>query len=188
MKNAVDMNIDKSNITDTGYWTSSIEQGHIFDKKLALGIAELFSGLSSFWDIGCGDGSYTEFLNQSGFHGNGIDGNPNTPSDNLIIDLTKVFHIERRDFSICIEVAEHIPAQFQNQFLLNLTNSSNNIVLSWANKSQVGSGHVNPKNNIQVIDIMKKFGFSVDLIKSAFLRNCSEHWYLKKNLLVFYLS
>ena len=175
-------------ISETGFWTSPLTVGHIFDQGLAYGISKLCSNLSTFWDIGCGNGYYVKYLNENGFNGNGIDGNPNTSDGNLILDLSKLINIPKRDFSISIEVGEHIPKEYENVFLMNLTNSSNYIILSWANKAQIGSGHVNPKNNIEVIKKMNQFNYSVDLEKSGFLRNCASQWYLKKTILVFNLS
>lgn len=178
--------INNVTISDTGYWTSSIDIGHIFDHKLADGISELCKGKNTFWDLGCGPGLYVDHLNNCGYCGIGIDGNPNTPEGNIIMDLSKPQIIPKKDFSISLEVGEHVPPEYENIFLLNLTNSSNMLILSWANKAQVGSGHVNPKNNLEVINKLASYGYNVDIEKSAFLRNCCEQWYFKKTILVFH--
>ena len=48
------------------------------------------------------------------------------------------------DWVICMEVAEHIPREFEHVFLLNLVASAQKgVLLSWGLPGQNGIGHVN---------------------------------------------
>lgn len=179
--------LDNVSYTDTGTWNSPINIGHNIDKGLASGIIEFAEkfNLKTFWDIGCGDGTYTSLLRDGGLIGDGIDGNPNTPPSFIIGDLTTNLRLSKRDFSICIEVAEHIPQQYLPFFIKNLTDSSDLIILSWASKNQYGAGHVNPKSNLEVINLMKSYNYQC-LLKDAFdMRIFCKEWYLKMNILIF---
>ena len=64
------------------------------------------------------------------------------------------------DAAMSIEVAEQIPAQFEDKFVDNLVGSARDLViLSWAVPGQGGEGHVNGKTAMAVNQKMKEHGW-----------------------------
>jgi hypothetical protein len=62
-----------------------------------------------------------------------------------------------------LEVAEHIPSTTTDTFLdLLIRLNKHGIILSWAKVGQAGHGHINAKNEDEVIEIMKKKGYVID--------------------------
>jgi len=60
------------------------------------------------------------------------------------------------DWVMSIEVAEHIPAEYQLVFVDNLIRlSKHGIIMSWAVPGQGGHGHVNEKSNDDVVEMMR---------------------------------
>jgi hypothetical protein len=61
----------------------------------------------------------------------------------MVEDLTKPFKTTKGNV-ICIEAFEHIPSQFEKQFVENIINAcSGKLVISVAVEGQPGIGHVN---------------------------------------------
>ena len=151
-----------------GYWENNSTEGHGVDAGLMRGLVDFFmrNGVvvnndfeyTKIIDIGCGDGSYTKYLKDAGFDCVGYDGNPYTVQ--LTNGLCKVadFSIKQDlgkfNWVLSLEVAEHIPAEFEDVFIDNLhRHNTEGIILSWALPSHGGDGHVNPKENDYVIEI-----------------------------------
>ena len=86
--------------------------------------------------------------------------------------------------TICLEVGEHIPKQYESIFLDNITSlTTNKIILSWAIIGQLGDGHVNCMNNDEVILKMDELGFKYLENDSIDARNSVSRfiasWFLK---------
>ena len=63
---------------------------------------------------------------------------------------------------VFLEVAEHVPMQYENTLLDNVTNACDSkLIMSWALRDpfQCGHGHVNNKNNDEAITVICKRGF-----------------------------
>merc|ERR1711966_12244 len=59
-----------------------------------------------------------------------------------------------------LEVAEHIPKEFEDAFLDNVVrNARCYIILSWSKLAELGSGHVNARGNDYVKAKMESLGF-----------------------------
>jgi hypothetical protein len=85
--------------------------------------------------------------------------------------------------TICLEVGEHIPKQYESIFLDNITSlTTNKIILSWAVVGQGGDGHVNCMNNDEVILKMNELGFNYLEDDSISARNSVSYkiapWFL----------
>ena len=90
------------------------------------------------------------------------------------------------DAAMSIEVAEHIPAQFEDQFVNNLIGSARDLViLSWAVPGQGGEGHVNGKTGEAVRGVMKKHGWEKNEAFTHRLQIGSTLPWLKANVQVF---
>ena len=88
---------------------------------------------------------------------------------------------------ICLEVAEHIPAKFEDIFLSNLVrHAKHGLILSWAVPGQPGHYHVNNKPLALVVQSLKKLGFERDEKMSKFLQTHAHNGPLKNNTNVYH--
>jgi hypothetical protein len=122
-------------------------------------------------DFGCGMGDYLKKLQDNGFtklygfEGEVRKGSPNFVDSwdltNPIKDYKNYDYLKSNAYNtICLEVGEHIPKQYESIFLNNITSlTTNKIILSWAIIGQLGDGHVNCMNNDEVISKMNELGF-----------------------------
>ena len=103
------------------------------------------------------------------------------------LDMTTPFTLtERADWILCLEVGEHIPAQFGPVFLESVTrNARCGIVISWAVPFQPGNGHVNNQPNSYVIDHMSRDGFRQNLKYQNILRANGTFPWFKNTAMVF---
>merc|ERR1711865_81770 len=91
------------------------------------------------------------------------------------------------DNVMCIEVAEHIPAEHTGIFLANLEAlATKRVVLSWSPPLQAGVGHVNGKTEAEVVELltMHTRSLEVDLELTGRVRAAAQIPYIAKSLLV----
>ena len=90
------------------------------------------------------------------------------------------------DWIVSLEVAEHIPSQFESVYLDNVfRHAREGIILSWAVPGQNGLSHVNNKPLDYVIDVMKTNGFLRDEILSTKLQKLANLWAFRTHLYVY---
>lgn len=182
-----------------GQWISDSYSGHVFDEGLAECLSEIVlqRNIATAVDMGCGPGWYVAYLRRLGIRAYGYDANPYTEQLSSPM-FNSSYHCECLDLSeevifskpfelvLSIEVGEHIPMEFQDTFLDNLTNNcSNCILLSWAVPEQVGDGHVNLQTNEWVINQIARRGFVFNREKTILYRSkCNNDWF-KKTLMFF---
>lgn len=154
------------------------------DKGLARSIASIIPKGSSISDLGAGGGWYTDYFNKNGFKSYAYDASPVRPAHVKYIDLTKDIHIDQRDWTVSLEVGEHLPKQFESTYLNNVARS-NNVILSWAIPGQGGNNHVNLQPNNYIISQMEQKGYQYDRESSNKLRKDSTFSWFKKTLMVF---
>ena len=187
-------------IAPTGYWDA--EKAHLVHTTCPLLADWIARFLSSdrdtpLRDFGCGVGGYMKRLEEAGFrHVLGFEGAP---------PLEKVCssHIAQHDLTVplsgtgargnvlCLEVAEHIPDQFESVFLDTLTDhcaEGRFLILSWAVPGQGGDGHVNCRTNEYAIERMKERGLTYMPIATQdarqFISDTKLFWF-KNTLMVF---
>ena len=165
---------------------------HATDLNLAKQLSE-FLQLKSVASFGDGPGEYKKHilsLNQVEKY-DAFDGAPYTEetTDNLVefLDLSvPIYHLPKYDWVISMEVAEHIPKEFESIFINNLArHAKEGIILSWAAVGQSGFSHVNEQDLTYVINKFEKINFIIDYANSKVLQNAATLWWLKKNLYVF---
>ena len=112
-------------------------------------------------DFGCGDGGYLRELSRLGVQVFGIEGCTKGLSEVFEHDLCEPLRFMPNEprLSVCLEVAEHIPNQFESVFLDNISYEAPHIALSWAVRGQGGNGHVNCRNSEEVVAIMDDRGY-----------------------------
>lgn len=178
---------------DKGMWLTDDLTGHIFDEKLCNSIISFLKEekAQNLVDFGCGHGLYTKAINSYGITTDGYDGNPNTEkiSDGFgkVLDLSEKVNLQKKfDFVMSLEVGEHIPAIYEENFIYNLDqHNKNGIILSWAIRGQGGDGHFNEKDNEEVIEIFKKLNYNYDIVASSKLRQGATLYWFKNTIMVF---
>lgn len=171
---------------ERGAWL--FEGGHTFDAWLCIAVYTVFGeyGVKSIMDVGCGDGSYTKHLRAHGFDAEGYDANPYTPEGCYIADFSEPQYLDVHDAVLCLEVGEHIPADYEPVFLDNLVRHAEKlIILSWAVPGQGGFGHVNERDNEYVIKRMNERGWNIDQSSTDFVRNQAAIAWFKNTVMVF---
>lgn len=175
----------KHSTMNNGIFSDQDKKSHVHSEELAAGLEMLMIKQVLIYDIGAGDGYYAKRLRQCGFEVNAYDGNPAGEGVELV-DVTEPMCIHSLSAIICLEVAEHIPKDKEEQFLANVF-QANKVIISWAVPGQGGSGHVNEQPNIYVIGKFQAAGYKFNYEQSAYLRsliidNC---WWFKHTLMVF---
>jgi hypothetical protein len=176
-------------IAETGYWLGNdTDKYHAFDEPLANALLPVFKNSEiGVFDFGCGKGKYVEKIVSSGIRCFGYDGNPDTGKAKHCYtqDLTIPFeHTHPMDWTLCLEVGEHIPKELTKQFISNLKASfSKGIVISWAIPGQGGDGHVNELPNEEVIKMFSEYNY--DAKTSQMLRDAASLWWFKNTIMVF---
>jgi len=120
-------------------------------------------------DFGAGGGQYSSWLNETGLlQAFAFDGTPlaATVSEGAVqeVSLVDEFRLWRTfDWVLCLEVGEHIPAQFAEVLVANIKrHAKKGIVMSWSDDWE-GIGHVNCMSKGDFIDfITRATGFQLD--------------------------
>lgn len=156
-------------ISPTGFWIEYEDYDHVFIKELSDVINDYVKehNIKTVYDFGCGTGEYLDKLTKevSGITATGFEGSPNGIIYNNIVekDLSSKLNLEPVDLVISIEVGEHIPKEFEQNFIDNISNSSKkHVIFSWAIEGQDGNGHINCQNNDYIISEMEKRGWNFD--------------------------
>ena len=172
--------------TDAGSMTP-----HKIDDGLIMGLPQIFEENSSVVDFGCGNADYIKHLIENGFKCEAYDGNPNTSEMTngigKVLDLSKEFDLGKTfDYVISLEVAEHIPKEFEEIYVDNLIRHTGEyLITSWALDGQGGDGHVNEQNEEYVLDMYKEKGMIYNKEVSEALRNVAVLGWFKKTIYVF---
>jgi len=185
-------------INSRGYWEDVSPENHGHDEGLGIALVAFFQKekANTVFDIGCGDGWYTHFLNEHGILTVGFDGNPDTSSFagngcyhlDFSVPLSPVFPA---NWVLSLEVGEHIPAEFEGTFIDNIARyCSKGVVISWSIPEYGGEGHVNPQSNEYICEKFTKKGFILDESATETLRNSAAEYptpcyWFRKTLMVF---
>ncbi len=148
----------------------------------------------SVLDVGCGLGIWLNFIIKEGIVDcMGIDGID--IDDRAIMfskekfqcqDLTKPWKLQRRfDLALCLEVAEHLHADFADCLIHCLTNHADLVIFSAACPHQDGQGHINCQWPAYWQEIFNKYQYvcSDDIRPLIWDINFPEYWY-KQNIFV----
>jgi hypothetical protein len=199
-----------SAIQTSGGWLydeSVIAAHHVaFDDGFGTALVA-FLGSSSIYDIGAGVGQLGRLLEnkQAPVDYAGFDGGNNIESmwgkttpmrgdpyhvvpEICWIDAAVPVTLPERDWVLSIEVGEHIPLEYEAQFIDNLVGiCTTGVIMSWAVPGQGGRGHINEKTNAYLVDEMRKRGFEYDIAQTTLFRKSvsgGTKW-LRGSLMVF---
>lgn len=177
-------------IGETGVWIQRTR--HVTDISLVTSLSNYFRKYrASVYDLGCGAGGYSKIFKATGLDVSCYDGSPNTEvlTDGLcgILDLAHpIKHMQPRDWTLCLEVGEHIPKKYEQNFINNLAKvSKKGIVVSWAIPGQSGHGHVNCQTNDYISSEFVRRGFRKAPYMESQLRKAASFGYFKRTIMVF---
>ncbi|XP_071116135.1 uncharacterized protein [Haliotis cracherodii] len=183
-------------VSTAGGWcrqTSRSEGGsHICDKSLAEQLSIFFQNqtVASFGD---GPGDYKKYLDSTRrlLIYDAFDGAPYGPETSggvvRFLDLTAPqYGLPIYDWIISLEVAEHIPSQYEEVYVDNIARHAKiGIVLSWAVPGQGGLSHVNNRPLSYVQSVLSGKGFEPDMAASNVLQKQATLPWLKTNIYVY---
>lgn len=151
-------------IHPNGWWESDIHIAHLLVPSVCNWIINFLKDDKDhpLHDFGCGTGHYLQKISEAGYTNlTGYEGKIVKESvfSNIIEqDISKLFDVSQKGNVICLEVGEHIPAEFEDNLLTNLANACDHyLVLSWSPNADFG--HVNCLINEQVIPRVVAKGF-----------------------------
>lgn len=181
------------NISKNGCWDGDVESKHYYDSNLSKCLVDTFyaNNITSVLDLGCGIGKYAKYFTENNIYCNCYDGHPDTNSITSgmcdTLDISQLITLNRKyDCVMSLEVGEHIPEQYENNFIQNIVNHSNNfIIISWAIPGQPGDGHINCKTNEYIINLLEKHSFYFNLEITQLLRRKASLWWFKNTLMFF---
>jgi cyclopropane fatty-acyl-phospholipid synthase-like methyltransferase len=177
---------------NTGIWLNNSLEGHGYDTSLSNALVQILkkNNITDVYDFGCGHGLYTRNLLINKINCEGYDGNPNTKqiTDNIcnVLDLSKPFELQKKEYVITLEVGEHIPKSYEETFINNIHNhNTKGIILSWAIVGQGGDGHINCQNNDYIKHIFHDLGYKNNLEDENYLRFNSSFSWFRNTIMVF---
>jgi len=159
--------------------------------------------LNSVVDFGCASGFYLEGFLKGGSSVRGFEylyDNAKSFMDKSVIDFIQYGNVMNRidcgkfDCAISIEVAEHILPEKSAQFLDNLVNASNKLIMmTAATPGQKGTGHINEREREFWVNELKSRGFvwsedDIQLAKECFDKLNIRNKYMsliRKQIMVF---
>lgn len=180
-------------ISETGFWIENDDHEHFFSPELSKIINYYckMNKVRTVYDFGCGTGEYLQALADKypDVKGTGFEGSQTDRIFKSIVaqDLSKPFQLTPADLAISIEVGEHIPKEFEQTFIDNISNnSSKHLIISWAIEGQGGLGHINCQNNDYIINQFEARGWKFNSELSYDLRDTfpKDIW-LKNTLMIF---
>ena len=170
-------------INNFGFWETTDATGHIHDLSIAAALSNYLAEkqVKTVVDFGCGMGDYAKAFKADGYKVEAYDGNPNTEALSggigKVLDLSKPFYLGKKfDVVLSLEVGEHIPVEFEDQFIDNITkHAKKHLVISWAIEGQDGDGHVNCRNNNYIIGQVEDCGFKFNFNDSEKIRKAATN-------------
>lgn len=186
----------RATATNTGAWQLPEGYEYYFDERLAHAMVTYFKQKEKFWskpsviEFGSGTGKYIKYFLKKQINVRGYDGVDDIyeRTGGMVnhIELTVKNELGEADYVVCLEVAEHIPKDFEQIFLENLVSHSKKaVILSWAPPEQSGVGHVNTKKKEDVVRLMQARGYELDESNSKIVRDAATLPWIKKNLMIF---
>jgi SAM-dependent methyltransferase len=171
-------------------------------RDAVLGSAEVIVPLalqlvpvSSVVDVGCGEGTWLAAFKKFGVDDIlGLDGDHVDRSALRIsgeqfqaIDLTKAFKLNRSfDLAVCLEVAEHLPAECAPVFVECLTRLAPVVLFSAAIPYQGGIHHQNEQWPDRWAALFNQYGYVVvDAVRRRVWEDEAVAWWYAQNTLLF---
>lgn len=137
-------------------------------------------------DLGCGNGVFLLDFMEDGLEVLGVDFETNAKK-NLGDrfqqgDLSKPLDLHKKyDLALCIEVAEHIPKESEDQVIENIAAAADLILFSAAKPNQVGENHINCNTKEHWLSLFAQWGIERwDEESEKFIKSIESLQELKK--------
>ena len=188
--------LNNDDVSANGGWCSKISgrnsSQHMTDTYLAKMLSKFLSG-KRVASLGDGPGFYKDLLLEYGevLSYDAFDGAPyveSTTNNNVnFLDLSvPIYHLQKYDWVISLEVAEHIPKEFEAVYLDNLVRHSiEGVILSWAKIGQGGHSHINNQDFPYINSVMEQRNYYCDHEQSEKFKKGSSFDWFKSNTNVF---
>jgi hypothetical protein len=177
--------------TEKGVFTKEDAKHHQSSLNLAKWLVSYLPNDVPVIDFGCGNGYYVGYLEMHKFEAIGVDGlQPDVQLCKHFLkkDLTDLIHLPLKGSVISLEVGEHLPKIYQENFTHNLIkHCTKHLVLSWAEIGQPGIGHINCRSQEDVISDIESRGFKLNREATEDARNNIDencNWF-RRTLLIF---
>jgi hypothetical protein len=174
-------------------WKRTVFGGWVLDKGLCAGLMRhVFATGDTIGDFGAGGGHYSTWFNETGLvFSRAFDGTPEIESIThgkvAFFNLTEAKEVaEVFDWVFSIEVAEHVPAEFEETLVSNWReHARKGLVVSWSDMT-LGIGHVNVQPFERTIDFVQQVtGFHYDPETTQKVRTLTHKDYIQRTLAVF---
>jgi 2-polyprenyl-3-methyl-5-hydroxy-6-metoxy-1,4-benzoquinol methylase len=166
--------------------------------KAAVNILIKYFHPKNIIDIGCGAGIYLKEFFERGVKIEGVDGSPAAKKESPVKEKVRIYDLcrplplkKKFDLCLCLEVAEHLPAQCAPTLIDTLVKASSLIVFTAATPGQGprSIGHINEQPREYWIKKFKDKNFVLDKKLTAEIKkemkNKKVVWWIVKNLMVF---
>lgn len=170
-------------IHEDGWWESEEDIPHLLGRNICDWIIDFLKNDKNhlLHDFGCGLGHYLQEFSAAGFTNLvGYEGKKakNSVFPNIIEqNIAHIFDVPQKGNVICLEVGEHIPAEFEDNLLTNLANACDKyLVLTWAARGQTWDGHVNMLNNDEVVPKVVAKGFEFLPKETKLAKDAVKDW------------
>lgn len=178
----------------SGQW-NRVGENYPEDRLFASAVARLLSDErpSGVLDVGTGSGYIARVVaEEAGLSVLGVDGNPAASTQPEVFSSGGSFAYQRLDVHMpfpsdfprfdwvtSFAVAEHVPFYYEHLFLGNLERAARHgILLAWDERGSTGTGHVNCRDEPEVLRIFDFLGFSLDESLTTALRaQATLRWY-----------
>lgn len=164
--------------------------GQILSRVLAK-----YGNVSSAIDVGCAVGTFLATLREMGatevlgLDGDWVDTSQLVidPSEFRVMDLRNPVPVGRRfDLAICLEVAEHLPADSAEKLVEFLCECSDTVLFSAAIPGQGGTGHLNEAWLSYWAELFYSWGYAPeDSIRPAIWNDTRIPFWYRQNCIVF---
>lgn len=146
--------------------------------------------VTTILELGAGTGAYAKELKAAGIFISCYDGNPETQDLSEgrcgMVDLSKPLDFTKHDWTLSLEVGEHIPQEFEDVFISNLVHSNNHgLIVSWAVIGQGGTSHVNNRNNSYIRSKIVSNSYNSDFELEKRLRAQATFGWFKNTIMAF---
>ena len=104
------------------------------------------------------------------------------------VDLRERVRLDESfDLAVCVEVAEHLPADAAGPLIETLTSVAPVVLFSAAMPDQGGHGHFNEQPRRYWTELFGRHGFQpVDCLRPRIWQNARVAWWYRQNLFLFY--
>lgn len=194
---------DLNRVYDEHFFSTNLDEGRRMARwfvPLLISTFDLVPGASSIIDIGCGQGHYLEDFARRGYRDlTGVEGSSWAVSHavhtiyQLDLRIPPDTYKHRRDLALCIEVAEHIEAEYADSLVDHVTRGRA-VAFTAARPGQGGTCHVNEQPKEYWVERFAARGYRYSdyeteeiLVGAKIAKEIGEHvpdWFIP-NLMVF---